>query len=98
MPEWTLISNHGLVLVCIARHPQSTAKEIAAAVRVTEWTVHRIISDMVKEGYVGRQRSGRKNVYHIEPSARLRHTTVSGITVGDFLKALDGRERDERTG
>ena len=91
MPNWTLISNHGLVLTYIAKYQQSTAREIASAIKVTEWTVRRIISDLEKEGYIERQKVGRRNVYQINHSINLRHETISDVRVGDLLKALGWR-------
>jgi DNA-binding MarR family transcriptional regulator len=91
MPDWTLISNHGLVLAYIARHPQSTIREIAYAIKITEWTVHRIIAELVKEGYITRQKSGRRNVYYINPSSSLRHDIVRHVKTEDLLKTLGHR-------
>ena len=88
MSEWTLVSNHGLVLTYIAKHRQSTAREIASAIKVTEWTVHKIIADLEKEGYIERQKVGRRNVYHINPSLYMRHETIRDVKVGDLLKVL----------
>jgi len=88
MSDWTLISNHGLVLAYIAKQQQSTAREIASAVKVTEWTVHKIIADLEREGYIKRQKVGRRNVYHINPSVYMRHETIRGVKVGDLLKVL----------
>jgi DNA-binding IclR family transcriptional regulator len=88
MPEWAFISNYGLVLVYIAQNPRSTAREIARAVNVTEWTVHRIISDLEKEGYIQRNREGRNNVYTIDHELRLRHQITRHVPVRNFLKLL----------
>jgi DNA-binding MarR family transcriptional regulator len=88
MPAWTIISNHGLVLNYIAKHPQSTAREIAYAIKITEWTVHKIIAGLEKEGYLERQKVGRNNVYRINPHSSLRHETVRHIKVKDLLTSL----------
>jgi DNA-binding MarR family transcriptional regulator len=89
LPDWTIISTHGLVLAYIAKHPQSTAREIASSIKVTEWTIHRIIAELEKEGYIKREKAGRKNVYYINPHTSLRHETVRHIKVKDLLKTLD---------
>jgi DNA-binding Lrp family transcriptional regulator len=93
MPDWTLISNHGLVLSYIARHPRSTAREIALAAGITERTTHKIIADLEEEGYIERRRLGRSNAYHINPDRRLRHKMHGEIIVGDLLKALGWKQR-----
>jgi DNA-binding MarR family transcriptional regulator len=91
MPDWTIISNHGLVLAYIAKHPQNTAREIATAIKITEWTVHKIIAELEKEGYIKRQKVGRNNVYDINPRSSLRHETLRHIKVEDLLKTLGWR-------
>ena len=88
MTKWTFISNHGLVLVHIAQSPKSTAREIASAVDVTEWTVHKIISELEEEGYIERKREGRNNVYKINPDLKLRHQITKHVSLRNFLKLL----------
>jgi len=97
MPEWTFISNHGLVLTYIAKHPQSTTREIASAIKITEWTVHKIIAELEKEGYIERQKAGRRNVYYINPRSSLRHETVRDVKIGDLLKVLGWRHPQKPT-
>ncbi|MFB0557013.1 MAG: helix-turn-helix transcriptional regulator [Dehalococcoidia bacterium] len=91
MPEWTLISNHGLVLTYIAKHRQSTAREIASAIKITEWTVRKIIDDLETAGYIERQKAGRRNMYRTNPNLCLRHEIIRDVRVGDLLKALGCR-------
>jgi transcription initiation factor IIE alpha subunit len=97
MPEWTLITNHGLVLNYVAKHPQSTARQIATAIKITEWTVHRIIADLEKEGYIERRRVGRKNMYRINPYLYMRHETIRGVKVGEMLKVLGWKRPQKPT-
>jgi len=93
MPEWTFITNHGLVLAYVSKHPQSTAREIARAINLTERTIHKIITDLEAEKYIERQRVGRNNVYRIHSHLGLRHETTAGVEVGDLLKVLGWRRR-----
>lgn len=93
MAKWTFVSNYGLVLIYVSRHPKSTAREIAMAVDVTEWTVHKIISELESEGYLERKRQGRSNVYRINPHLKLRHRIARHVQVRDFL-ALMGIKED----
>ena len=97
MTGWTFISNYGLVLTYIAKHRQSTTREIASAIKITEWTVYRIIADLEKGGYIERQKVGRRNVYQINPSINLRHETISDVKVGDLLKILGWRRPRKQT-
>jgi len=91
MSKWTFITNHGLVLTYIAKHPQSSAREIASAINITEWTVHKIIADLEKRGYIERRKVGRRNTYRINPHLYLRHETISDIKVGYLLEVLGWR-------
>lgn len=96
MREWTLISNHGLVLTYIAKHPQSTAREIASAIKITEWTVRKIIAELEKQGYIERQRLGRRNIYCINPRSPLRHESVRDVIVGNLLEVLGWKHPKEQ--
>ena len=95
MGEWTFITNHGLILTYLAKRPQSTAREIAHAIGITEWTVHKIISELEEKGYIQRKRTGRRNVYRINPLLRLRHETIRDVMVGDLLKVLGWKRRSK---
>jgi len=88
MPEWTIITSHGLVLAHIWKNPQSTAREVASAIKVTEWTVHRIVAELEAAGYIESQRMGRSNVYRVNPSIRLRPKTIRHVLLGDLLDVL----------
>ena len=90
--RWTFISNHGLVLSFIFRKLRCTAREIATHVGVTERTTHKILTDLESEGYITRRRSGRRNVYRVDPSLPLRHQTKQDILVSELLKGLAERE------
>ncbi len=96
MPEWTFITNHGVVLGYIARHPKITARELATSVGITERAVHRIISDLVAAGYITRRRKGRQNIYRVNPDLSLRHESHQDILVGSLLETLGWRRRAKR--
>lgn len=85
---WTFLSNYAHVLVCIARDPDLTLREIAERVGVTERAVHRIINELEGAGVVTRVREGRRNHYTIDLSTPMRHPLEDDKTVGDLLKAL----------
>ena len=91
---WTFITNHGLVLFYISHNPSHTAREIAAHVGVTERTTHKIIADLESAGYIKRSKSGRKNLYSVDPKLPLRHHTKQDIMVDILLEALTSRSAD----
>src|SRR5215211_6809392 len=88
--HWGFLTNHAHVLTCVARDPGSRLRDIAAAVGITERAAHRIVSELVEEGYVLREREGRRNHYEVVPDLPLRHPLVEGRAVGDLLKLLVG--------
>ena len=89
--QWTFITNHRLVLACIAHHFQSTTRVIASAVNLTERSVHKIIAELEAEKYIQRRRVGRNNEYCINSHTELRHETTRAVMVEDFLKLLGWR-------
>ena len=96
MPECHLLTNHALALVCVAAQPGVRLREIAECVGVTERAAHRLVDELVEEGYLTRERLGRRNFYEIHPRARLRHPLVSDIEIGDVLAALVGSRAGDR--
>lgn len=83
--HWTLLSNHGRILVMLARDPEARLRDLAAAADVTERTVQGIISDLVEAGYVTKQRLGRRNVYKVNRRQPFRHAAESGHRVGELV-------------
>jgi DNA-binding MarR family transcriptional regulator len=89
-PEMTigLLTNHGHVLVCVAREPGMTLREIAECVGVTERTAHTLVCELEHAGYLTRHRNGRRNRYDVHADAVLRHELEGGATVGELVAAL----------
>ena len=81
-PGWDFLTNHAHVLTCVANDPGIRLRDIAAAVGITERAAHRILSELVEEGYVLRERQGRRNHYQVVPELPLRHPLVSEREVG----------------
>ena len=92
---WDFLTNHAHVLICVADDPGIRLRDIAAAVGITERAAHRILSELVEEGYVLRERQGRRNRYQVVPDLPLRHPLVKGREVGDLLEVLLGSARPE---
>jgi len=83
--HWTFLSNHGHVLVCLARDPDARLRDVAARVGITERAVQKIVSDLEEAGVVERLRDGRRNHYRVFPDRPLRHPIESHRTVGSLL-------------
>jgi DNA-binding MarR family transcriptional regulator len=88
--RWDFLTNHAHVLTCIADDPGIRLRDIAAAVGITERAAHRILSELVEDGYVRRERQGRRNRYAVVADLPLRHPLVQERKVGDLLGILTG--------
>lgn len=86
--EWTFLSNHSHVLVCLARDPDARIRDIAMLVGITERAVQGIIQDLVDYGVVQRSKVGRRNSYQVQPGVMLRHPVESGCMLDDLLAVL----------
>jgi DNA-binding MarR family transcriptional regulator len=87
-PSWVFLSNHGNVLVCIARDPRIRISEIADSVGIGERAAQKIVADLVADGYVTRTKEGRRNRYEINPRARLRHPLFEDLEIAPLIDAL----------
>ncbi|OGO36299.1 MAG: hypothetical protein A2147_02430 [Chloroflexi bacterium RBG_16_57_8] len=95
MKEWSLFTNHGLVLAAISRDSNKTIREIGDDVGVTERTAYGIVVDLEKAGYIKRTRVGVRNMYAINPDMPIV-SRLSDASVGDLL-ALFGWQRQKGT-
>lgn len=86
--HWTVLTNHGLVLLTVARNPNVRVRDIAAAVGITERATQAILRDLDRGGYVERSRIGRRNSYKVRRRAVLPHRLLERATVGDLVDAL----------
>lgn len=85
VPSWTFLTNHAHVLVAISRDPELRQRDIAHAVGVTQGAVTRILTDLEASGYVTHERIGRRNRYHVNTRATLRHPLESAVTIGELV-------------
>lgn len=98
MGEWTFFSNHGHVLVCLARDREARLRDVAVQVGITERAVQKIVRDLQDEGYLEVSKHGRRNRYRINNRKALRHPLQAGCTVGQLLKLLSRKQPPEITG
>lgn len=90
--SWTLLSNHGHVLVCLAGDPHMRLRDVADKVGITERAVQRIVHDLEQADMLTREREGRRNRYRIKARRRLRHPLEERHTVGELLEAVSGHQ------
>jgi DNA-binding IclR family transcriptional regulator len=86
--RWSLLTAHALVLLCIARNPETRVREIAEDVGISERGAHQIVADLVGAGYVRRARIGRRNRYSIEEKTSLKHGPVRHRRVASIIALL----------
>ncbi|MBM3944102.1 MAG: winged helix-turn-helix transcriptional regulator [SAR202 cluster bacterium] len=87
MTTWRFLTNHGLVFLHKVTRPDDTVRQIAKDLRVTERAVHRILKDLEDEGYLTKERVGRRAYY----KANLLHASQGGETIAhaDLKRLLD---------
>jgi DNA-binding MarR family transcriptional regulator len=88
--SWTFLTNHAHVLLAIARNPDSTTREVAELVGITERAVQRIVTELEADGFCSHERRGRRNHYRVHPTRRLRHPMDRDHRVGELLDLLGG--------
>ena len=89
MSDWTLFSNHGHVLVCLARDSAARLRDVALDVGITERAVQKIVRDLQDGGMVSVTKNGRRNSYSIHRKKTLRHDLESACTLKDLIKFVN---------
>lgn len=93
--DWTFLSSHAHVLVCLAENPQAKLRDIADRVGVTERTIMRLITQLDRAGFLKRSRRGRGNHYEIVAREPLRHPIEASCTVEMLLRTvLEAKQGD----
>jgi MarR family len=90
VPDWSFLTNHARVLLCIARDPGLRLRDIAARVGITERTAHGIITDLTLAGYVMKAKDGRRNRYEIQAHMPLPEPGTRAPAIGEILALLLG--------
>ena len=93
MADWTFLTNHAHVLLCVSKDPGIRLRDIAGEVGITERAAQRIIAELVADGYLTRQRDGRRNRYQLYPELPLRHPLERHHQIGELLIALGSDHR-----
>jgi hypothetical protein len=70
--SWGFFTNHALLLLSIAMDNQSTVREMAASVGITERAVVAILNQLENADVIRRDRQGRRNTYVIDLEALRR--------------------------
>lgn len=86
--QWTIITLHGLVLIYLFRHPDSTLRELSETVGVTERHVARIVRDLVMAGVATKHKSGLRNSYSLNLETPVKHPVLTRTTLREIVHAL----------
>ena len=88
MSQWTFLSNHTHVLLVLATSQDIVLREVAIKVGITERAVQRILSELEMEGFVNREKDGRKNRYTLNLEKPLRHRLERNRTIDELIHLL----------
>ncbi|HLM90256.1 MAG TPA: helix-turn-helix domain-containing protein [Streptosporangiaceae bacterium] len=92
MANWSFLTSHARVLMCIAHDPGARLRDIAAGLGITERSAYGIVTELTEAGYVVKQKDGRRNRYQIQAHLPLPEPTSRERTVGEILALLAGTD------
>ena len=87
--SWTLLTNHGRLLLLIANDPDIKLRDLAASAGITERAAGSIVSDLESAGYLTRTKVGRRT-YDVHLDRPFRHPAEASHTVGELVEVLLG--------
>jgi DNA-binding IclR family transcriptional regulator len=88
MTNWSFLTKHARVLLCIAHDPGVRLRDIAAALDITERSAYSIVGDLAGAGYVLKERDGRRNRYAVQRHLPLPESALHERTIGEVLEVL----------
>ena len=91
--NWTFLTNHSHVLVCLLRNSELTMREISAMVGITERATQRIVSELQAAGVLTVTKVGRRNRYSVKLDSPLRHPLEAGHSVGELMQWLQSEQK-----
>jgi DNA-binding IclR family transcriptional regulator len=91
--NWTLLTNHGRVLLAIARDPGIRLRDIAAALGITERSACAIVTDLADAGYVAKHKDDRRNRYQIQAHLPVPGPASQQPTIGELLDLLTSQRQ-----
>jgi hypothetical protein len=98
MTEWSFLTKHARVLACIAHDPGVRLRDIATMLGITERSAFGIVNDLVTEGYVLKDKDGRRNRYQVQHHLPLREVMGRERSIGEVLEILVDTNVPERAG
>lgn len=90
MAGWSFLTNHARALLFIAEHPDARLRDVAEALDVTERTAFGVVADLTEDGYLMKERAGRRNRYQVQAHLPIGDEVAAERTVGELLHLLAG--------
>ncbi|MCW7493612.1 ArsR family transcriptional regulator [Leptospira sp. 2 VSF19] len=84
--QWTFLSNHAHVLICLSKDPDMRLKDVALLVGITERAVQAIVKDLVDACILEKSKDGRRNQYIIQTEEKLRHPLEANHSISELLR------------
>ncbi|MET9543721.1 transcriptional regulator [Streptomyces sp. NPDC006627] len=91
--SWTFLTHHARMLLAIARDPASRIRDTAAACNVSERTAQAVITDLDENGYLSRERLGRRTHYTVHLDVGLRHPAEADVPVQALLALFTAHDQ-----
>ena len=85
--NWTLMASHGCVLFYLAANRDSTIREAAAALDLTERRVSQIVRDLSDADLLHVRKLGRRNSYEVNGDAHFPGP-LSSVPLSNFVNII----------
>lgn len=91
--SWTFMTNHAHVMLCLRTDPTLRVRDLADRVGITERAAHRILTQLMRSGYIAKERNGRRNRYRLDLDRPMRHPLERSVPVRNLIDAVVAGER-----
>ena len=85
---WSFLSHHGMVLVTLARQTDLRLSELALEIGISPRAAQSIVTDLVHEGFLERDRIGRRNRYRVKGNRQLPDPWAQDHRIGELVRAI----------
>jgi hypothetical protein len=86
--SWSFLTNHARAILFLADRPDARIRDLAQALDVTERTAFAVVADLIADGYVVKEKDGRRNRYHIQAERPLADSLSAERTIGQLVDLL----------
>ena len=90
MADWSFLTNHARVMLCIAHDPEARLRDIASTLGITERSAYGIVTDLTTARYIVKHKDGRRNRYQIQAHLPLPEPASQEPAIGEVLALLIG--------